>query len=151
MARLNNKIATVAMMGISVAVALAGCSSSDDTNGVRPPSASTSAASSSRGASAGSRTYADGEYSVDGDYGTQNSSIGVSLTLDGGVITKVDVAPHATNSTSRDYQERFAEAVPDIVVGKRIDDVRLDRVAGSSGTPDGFNDAVQKIKDEASK
>ncbi|MCT9137616.1 hypothetical protein [Streptomyces violarus] len=151
MARLNQRIATAAMMSLSVSVALAGCSSSNDTDGSRPPSAPESAASSPAEASPGSRTYADGEYSADGEYGTQDSSIGVSLSLDDGVITQVDVTPHATNETSLDYQERFAQAVPDLVEGKLIDDVRLDRVAGSSGTPDGFNDAIEKIKAEASR
>nr|PPQ62658.1 hypothetical protein C5F59_35735 [Streptomyces sp. QL37] len=77
--------------------------------------------------------------------------MGVSLTLDDGVITDVDVDPHATDETSLDYQERFAAAVPELVEGKRIDEVRLERVAGSSGTPDGFNDALTKIRDEASR
>lgn len=35
--------------------------------------------------------------------------------------------------------------------GEDIDDVNLDRAAGSSGTPDGFNDALQKIKEAASR
>lgn len=151
MARLNNKFATVAMMGVSAALALAGCSSSNDADGSNPPSASGSTAEPSRETSSGSRNYADGEYEADGEYGTQDSSIGVSLTLDDGTISQVDVEPHATNQTSLGYQERFAEAVPDLVEGKSIDTVQLDRVAGSSGTPDGFNDALEKIKGEAAQ
>ncbi|MEU9787193.1 hypothetical protein AB0H92_40615 [Streptomyces phaeochromogenes] len=151
MAALNKQIATAAMMGISATAALAGCSSSDATDTTNSPSTSSSSAATANGADpTPGGDYADGEYSADGEYGTQDSSIGVSLTLDNGVVTEVGVEPHATNETSRDYQERFAEAVPDLVVGQDIDDVNLDRVAGSSGTPDGFNDAIQKIKDEAS-
>ncbi|GAA3839563.1 hypothetical protein GCM10022403_084800 [Streptomyces coacervatus] len=71
------------------------------------------------------------------------------VTLDDGAITSVAVTPHATDPTSRDYQERFADAVPRLVVGKAIDDVHLDHIAGSSLTPDGFNAALGRIKDEA--
>ncbi|WP_435225742.1 hypothetical protein [Streptomyces sp. Tue6028] len=151
MAALTKKIATATLMGISAAAALAGCSSSEDAAGASPAATSRAVATATSGASAGDGKYADGEYSADGAYGTQNSSIGVTLTLDDAVITKVEVEPHATNETSRDYQERFADAVAALVVGKTIDEVNLDRVAGSSGTPDGFNDAVQKIKEEASQ
>jgi hypothetical protein len=41
--------------------------------------------------------------------------------------------------------------VPQVVVGKPIDEVRVSRLAGSSGTPDGFNEAIEKIKDQASR
>jgi hypothetical protein len=152
MATLNRKIATAAMMGVSATAALAGCSSSDDTDTESSlPASSSSSATVTRVPSTAGGDYADGEYSADGEYGTQDSSIGVSLTLDNGVITGAEVEPHATNQTSRDFQERFADAVPELVVGQDLDDVNLDRVAGSSGTPDGFNDAVRKIKEEASR
>jgi hypothetical protein len=36
-----------------------------------------------------------------------------------------------------------------VVVGKRIDEVKLDRIAGSSGTPHGFNAALERIKEQA--
>jgi hypothetical protein len=32
-----------------------------------------------------------------------------------------------------------------------VDDVELDRVAGSSTTPDGFNDALRQIRTEAAE
>jgi hypothetical protein len=51
--------------------------------------------------------------------------------------------------TSLEYQTRFARAVPALVVGRNIDEVNLSKVAGSSGTPDGFNAAIQQIKAEA--
>lgn len=98
-----------------------------------------------------SAPYADGEYTVDGEYGTRDSSIGVQLTLEGGEITAVEVTPHATNDTSRELQTRFAEAVPQLVTGRDIDDVSLDRVAGNSNTPKGFNDALEEIKDLAGR
>ncbi|OKI51950.1 hypothetical protein AMK17_30995 [Streptomyces sp. CB00072] len=77
--------------------------------------------------------------------------MGVELTLEGGEITAVEVTPHATDDTSRALQTRFAEAVPRLVVGRDIDDVQLDRVAGNSNTPQGFNDALEEIKDLAGR
>ncbi|MEU4025760.1 hypothetical protein [Streptomyces anulatus] len=149
MTDLNKKIATAAMLGLSAGVVLVGCSSPNGTDASSSASASRSAAPT---ANAGGSGYADGTYSADGEYGTQDSSIGVTVTLDQGVITQVEVAPHATNETSRDFQDRFAQAVPEAVEGGRpIDDVQLDRPAGSSGTPYGFNDALDKIKAEASR
>jgi hypothetical protein len=70
----------------------------------------------------------------------------VSVTLVDDVITAVTVTPHATDPTSLDYQTRFARAIPALVVGRNIDEVSLSKVAGSSGTPDGFNAAIQRIK-----
>lgn len=164
----KKKITTV-LVGLSATAALAACSttSADDpdvpgetasSNGATGPtdSAPSDGASPSGDAtpsSAASRSapYADGEYIVDGEYGERGSSIGVRLTLEDGQITAVDVTPHATDDTSRALQQRFADAVPQLVVGRDIDDVRLDRVAGNSNTPNGFNDALEEIKDLAGR
>lgn len=108
------------------------------------PSASTTSASLSR-SSADQGPYTDGEY------GTRGSSIGVSITLEDDAITAVEVTPLATDETSLDLQRRFAEAVPAVVVGRDIDTVNLDRVAGNSHTTAGFNNALEKIKAEASQ
>jgi pyridoxine 5'-phosphate synthase PdxJ len=48
-----------------------------------------------------------------------------------------------------DLQRHFAEAVPAVVVGKRIDEVNVGHLAGGSGTPYGFNAAIEQIKAEA--
>jgi uncharacterized protein with FMN-binding domain len=93
--------------------------------------------------------YSDGVYEATGQYGSLPSSITVTVTLVDEVITDVKVTPHATNPTSLDLQRRFAAAVPQVVVGKRIDEVKVGRLAGSSGTPDGFNDAIEQIKEQA--
>lgn len=93
--------------------------------------------------------YADGDYTATGWYGGGPSSIGVEVTLESAVLTAVTVTPHATDPTSLDYQRRFADAVPSVVVGKRIDEVNVGRLAGSSGTPIGFNDALRQIREQA--
>ena len=123
--------------GLAVTAPVAACTPPEPT-----PAPANSAAAEGSG-------YADGRYSADGHYGGLPSSIGVTVTLDDGVITDVVVAPHATDPTSLDLQNRFAEAVPAVVVGRAIDDVKVDRIAGSSSTPDGFNTALERIKAEA--
>ncbi|PZT89959.1 MAG: hypothetical protein DI630_31770 [Gordonia sp. (in: high G+C Gram-positive bacteria)] len=73
----------------------------------------------------------------------------VTLTLSDNVITAVTVTPHATNPTSLDYQRRLAQAVPRLVTGRPIADLHVAKTAGSSGTPEGFNDAIAQIRDQA--
>jgi hypothetical protein len=73
-----------------------------------------------------------------------------TVTLDDGVITDVEseLMPD-NNDTSRGYQERFAAALPDEVVGRSVDEVEVGVLAGSSSCGDGFNDALAQIRDEA--
>lgn len=102
-----------------------------------------------RTASGADATYTDGVYRATGTYGNLPSHLGVTITLDHDVITAVEVATPATDPTSLEYQRRFAAAVPAVVIGKDIDDVRVGRLAGASGCPVGFNDALARIKSEA--
>lgn len=95
--------------------------------------------------------YKDGTYTARGWYGSLPSSITVTVTLKDDLITGVKVQTHATDPTSLDLQKRFAAAVPAVVIGKRIAEVQVGKLAGSSGTPKGFNEAIEKIKEEASK
>ena len=93
--------------------------------------------------------YADGVYTATGQYGGQPSFITVTVTLKNGLITAVKVKPHATVARSLELQRSFAVAVPRVVIGKPIDQVQVGKLAGSSGTPQGFNDAIRKIKLQA--
>jgi len=91
--------------------------------------------------------YTDGEYEVEGQYG--NKSILVKMELKNDTIAHVEVTPNTTIKMSLGLQKKFATAVPEVVVGKAIDDVHLDKLAGSSKTTQGFNDALEKIKSQA--
>ncbi|MGW0682077.1 FMN-binding protein [Streptomyces sp. NPDC002754] len=144
-----SKKITTALVGVSVTTVMAGCTDSGASTPSSPSDANANPSPSGRSANGG--PYKDGEYEVNGEYGTRGSSIGVALTLQDEDITAVDVTPHATDETSLGLQRRFAKAVPALVVGKDIDDLNLDRVAGNSHTPDGFKDAIDKIKAEASR
>ncbi|MEV8266022.1 hypothetical protein [Microbacterium sp. NPDC076911] len=129
--------AVVATVGI---VALAGCSPS------------TEAAEADAGSSSvGDGTYTDGTYSADGSYATPESveSISVTVTLSDDVITEVQVAGDAQARESQQYQSEFIGGISDVVVGQDIDDISVSRVAGSSLTSGGFNQAIEAIKAEA--
>lgn len=141
-------ILTRAAIGTAVSLAviapLAGCSSDDSST------QSSSVMSSPSRASTNGSTYGDGTYTVRGVYGGAPSYMTITLALEGGTITDVDVEPMPENNdTSRGYQERFAAAVPDEVIGESIDDLEIDIIAGASGCADGFNDALAKIREEA--
>ncbi|MEV7762005.1 hypothetical protein [Curtobacterium flaccumfaciens] len=71
------------------------------------------------------------------------------MTVEDDRITDVTVSTPAEDPTSLRYQRAFAAAVPAAVVGRRIDEVQIDRLAGASGCPDGFMDALEQIKDDA--
>lgn len=119
-------------------------------------------ASSDAGADTGSDAGADsgtdagawtaGTYEATGDYTSPggSQSVGVELTVDAdGTVTDVTVTPEASDPTSERYQEQFAGGIADEVVGQSIDSLDVSVVAGSSLTSGGFDDAVQKIVDEA--
>jgi uncharacterized protein with FMN-binding domain len=152
MTPLRQRVAAATAMSVSVAAIAAGCSGGTSDDGPAPaaPSSTTPATTTTR-PSAGSSRYRDGDYEAKGWYGGLPSNIDVAITLRADRITDVQVTANATDPTSLDYQERFTEAVPDVVVGRPIDEVRVSRLAGSSGTPDGFNEAIEKIKDRASR
>jgi uncharacterized protein with FMN-binding domain len=93
--------------------------------------------------------YTDGEYTVEGAYGSK--SIVVKLKLNSNKIQQVTVTPNTTIPRSLKLQTSFAAAIGDEVIGRPIDEVHLDKLAGSSLTTKGFNDALEKIKAQASQ
>jgi uncharacterized protein with FMN-binding domain len=96
--------------------------------------------------------YKDGTYSAVGSYESPGGpdNLNVSVTLASGIITDATVTSGAHDSTSSHYQGIFISSYKNLVVGKNIDDVVLSKVSGSSLTSGGFNDALTKIKAEAS-
>jgi uncharacterized protein with FMN-binding domain len=132
--------------GISVSLLTATCFTTGSA-----VAGSTSAADGgiTRSATTKDSGYVNGVYTATGQYGGLPSSVTVHVTLVENVVTAVTVTPHATDPTSLDFQRRFAAAVPAVVVGKRIDEVKVGRLAGSSGTPVGFNAALRRIKEQA--
>ena len=116
-----------------------------------PQSAAPQSAAPQEAAPAGS--YADGEYSGTGSYippsGT-SEDVDVTLRLEGSVVTELEVETSQKNPTSKQYQREFTSNVKDQVVGKNLDELDVDKVAGSSLTSEGFNRALDAIRSEAS-
>ena len=133
----------VGIAGLSLAGTAAGCAPGQASS----PQATNAAPSSA----AGTGAYKDGTYSADGNYVSPNGNetVGVELTLAGGAVTGVKITPHPTNSNTRKFQGEFAGGIQSQIVGKKLDEIKVSKVAGSSLTSGGFNQAVEKIKSEA--
>lgn len=99
----------------------------------------------------GTTSYKDGQYNATGSYQTPGGteSIAVTLTLKANTIDTVDVTQQADSRESKEYQSAFAGAYKSRVVGKKINEISLSRVAGSSLTSAGFSDALDQIKHDA--
>lgn len=95
--------------------------------------------------------FKDGTYSSNGKYNSPagGEEIGVTVTVKGDVITDASVKVLATNPASSEWQTKVSNAIKSVVVGKKLTDVVLDKVSGSSLTPKGWNDAISKIQTQA--
>ncbi|WP_285319926.1 hypothetical protein [Pseudarthrobacter sp. lyk4-40-TYG-27] len=141
--------------GLSLAGTVAGCAPSA---AEAPPATNGAAGNSSAAASGGSTalagsggSYKDGTYSAEGNYVSPNGTetVGVQLTLAAGKVTDVQITQHPSNPNTRKFQGEFAGGIAAQVVGKNLDELNVSKVAGSSLTSGGFNQAVGKIKSEA--
>jgi len=138
------KSVLVGIAGLSVAGTAAGCAPSAHAPAAQgAPPASESAA--------GTGSYKDGTYSADGNYTSPNGTetVGVELTLAGGAVSDVKITQHPSNPNTRKFQGEFAGGIQSQVVGKKLDEIKVSKVAGSSLTSGGFNQAVAKIKSQA--
>jgi uncharacterized protein with FMN-binding domain len=148
------------VLGVGALASLAACSSAataESEAGTEATSqASTEATTpatteSSAAAETAAGSYADGTYEAEGAYTSPGGSetVGVSITLEGDIVTAVTVTPESENPTGTQYQTKFASGIAAVVVGKDIDDLDVSKVSGSSLTSTGFNDAVETIKADA--
>lgn len=96
-------------------------------------------------------SYKDGMYKKEGTYTSPAGpeKIDVTLTIKDGKVTEAEVTPYAEHAISVKMQTAFVENFKPMVLGKNIKDLNLGKIAGSSLTPKGFNEAVEKIKAEA--
>ncbi|MBG6223606.1 uncharacterized protein with FMN-binding domain [Arthrobacter sp. CAN_A2] len=150
----RHKRVLTALAAVSI-LGAAGCAGADAEEPASPPAseqpaAGTSAEAPAAGGSVG-EAYKDGTYTGTGSYQSPagQEEVGVTLTLEADVVTAVEVEPMPDNPTTTEYQGRFAGGISDAVVGKKLDELSVDKVAGSSLTSGGFNDALGKIKSEA--
>ncbi|GAA1277876.1 FMN-binding protein [Arthrobacter pascens] len=143
--------------GLSLAGTVAGCAPSAQQPAAQetPSSASSSASETATPGSSALATsgagYKDGTYSADGTYKSPNGTetVGVQLTLANGTVSAVEITEHPSNPNTRKFQGQFAGGIAAQVVGKSLDEIKVSKVAGSSLTSGGFNQAVEEIKSQA--
>lgn len=97
-------------------------------------------------------SFTPGEYEATGSYqtpgGTQSVDVEVTLEADG-TITDVDVDGNAEGGNSEQFQKKFESGIDAQVEGRKITELSVDKVSGSSLTSGGFNDAIAQIIDDA--
>ena len=153
---------SIALVGVAGALALSGCAATADaadtdastapsTEVSTQPSAEASAAPSSD-AGASASVYSDGTYTASGAYQTPSTveEIEVTITLEGDVITAVEVVGDPSVPESRENQAKFIGGIADAVVGQKIDDIEATKDAGSALTSRDFNKTLEEIRTEAS-
>jgi uncharacterized protein with FMN-binding domain len=135
--------------GLLGVAALAGCAPS----AAAPAETGTApgGSSASGSASAASSALKDGTYSAVGDYQSPGgpSKVAVTVTLEHGTITAVQVEPKADDPTARQYEGRFASGIDAVAVGRPIAGLQVGAVSGSSLTSQGFEKALAAIRSKA--
>lgn len=146
---------SAALVGVAGALTLAGCATdtaADPAATTEPDTSTAEESTTDTGSEAATGgAYTDGTYTAEGSYATPESveAISVTVTLEDDVITAVEVTGDPTKRESEEYQAKFIGGISDEVVGQDIDDISVSRVAGSSLTSGGFNQAIDAIKSEA--
>jgi len=140
----TKKLTFAALAALTLAGTVTGCTAA----------AAPDSTGSDTGAGSGSSSdapYADGTYEASGDYQSPNGieTVDVTITLAGDKVTDVKVVGHGQAPESREYQGQFIDGIAAEVVGKDIDEISVDRVAGSSLTSGGFMKALDAIKADA--
>jgi uncharacterized protein with FMN-binding domain len=136
-----------ALAGLSfTALALGGCSAGASADGA----GSTDSSSASGGSASG--PLKDGTYIARGDYTSPGgpSAVDVKVTLKDATVTAVTVTPKAENPTAQGYEGKFASGVGDKVIGKKLSELNVTKVSGSSLTSQGFDRAIEAIEKQAS-
>jgi uncharacterized protein with FMN-binding domain len=145
-------IGLLALGGTGAVIVLNKQENTQPTEGATAPEQSTAVeADSSESTTQSSNNYRDGEYSADGSYRTPggNETITVTLSLKDNAVTAVSVDGNGTGE-SAEYQAMFKQGISKEVIGKKIDQINVSRVSGSSLTSTGFNNAIDTIEREAS-
>jgi uncharacterized protein with FMN-binding domain len=98
-----------------------------------------------------SAVFEDGTYTASSSYTTPGGSetVDVTLVIKDNIVTDSSVQQTPNDPEAAQYQAEFRQNYKPLVIGKRISDINLSRVSGSSLTSRGFNDAVEQIKNQA--
>lgn len=148
-------IGLVVIVLLVVAATAAVIASSNNKGSSDGQTNSTSSNSSSTGSTSGSTAnitnVKDGTYTATASYDTPGGvqDITVKLTIASGAVSDSLITQNATGREDEAYQSAFESEYQSAVVGKKISDISLNRVAGASLTTDGFNTALLDIAKQA--
>lgn len=97
--------------------------------------------------------YKNGSYTARGGYNSPGGpeTIKVTFKLINGQIATSKLVSGSTAATSASYQALFIYNYKQLVIGKKISNLHLGNVSGSSLTSIGFNKAVKSIEQQAQK
>lgn len=147
--RISPAVASLIVI-VMIGAATAGVANLDNKNTDEP--APTNAMSSQPSISSTTQaTLQGGVYTKKGTYSTPGGteSISLTVTLKNDIIEDIDLQQNANRGDSAIYQSKFASGYKPLVQGKDIKQVKLTRVAGSSLTSNGFNQALENIRRDA--
>ncbi len=148
-----------ALAATTAVLTLAACGNDDSgddaeaTATASAPSASSEPTASAPSASGATGEFRPGEYEAIGSYTTpdgrtQKIEVEVDLAADG-TITDLDADGQAEGGNSEQYQKKFESGIDQQVVGRKITELDVDKVSGSSLTSGGFNSAIKQIISQA--
>lgn len=94
------------------------------------------------------KVIADGTYARNATYAAPsgNETVEFSIAVKGDIITAASATGNATNNISAKIIGKFNSALPDLVVGKKINELSIPKnVAGSSLTAAAFKQYVDSL------
>jgi len=153
-------IVTIGAGGIILSLVKPGSSNKNDNSIVsvtNKPSVDTSSSLSTTNFSSQSSvtnivTYKDGSYESTGLYNAPSGdeNLDVKITIINNTINDVTINPASNNPIALRYQEKFTKGISAQIVGKTLDKAYVNgNINGASLSGDGFNAALDKIKQQA--
>lgn len=120
---------------------------------IHPSTAESSNNSSGPGNSSSTTasSFKDGTYSASVNYiaHRHNESIQVTLKIKDNIISSSELEQSMSDRESQQYQTEFEQLYKSRVVGKKLDQVSISRIAGASDTSEAFMTAVRQIQNKA--
>jgi hypothetical protein len=97
--------------------------------------------------------FKDGEYTADTTYvapGRASHTVGLKLTIVDDIVTATTISFGGDKvDASSNFQNKFATAYQAEIIGKKLSDIELSRVAGASLTTEAFNKAKAQVATQA--
>ncbi|MFZ2206509.1 MAG: FMN-binding protein [Microgenomates group bacterium] len=75
-----------------------------------------------------------------------SESITVNATFSNQTIIDLQIKNQSTNGESAAYQEAFATEIKQYVIGKKISEINISRIAGASYTSVAFMEAISRMQ-----